>query len=128
MVTIDGREVVVRPQGEGWSFTLPAGHTIEFLRESVLLSTGYSGSGFELIGIDGSDAEERVVCTGSAEAWIAGGYPIPSIDEEQLRLRARCSELSGDWERISGWVEGDTWESRLRRIRGELRALALVAT
>ncbi len=131
---IEGREVVVRARGENWSFTLPHGHDLEIKNQQVSLSMGYASSLYTLVGTSDADPEELIVSIGDRLGTVGPGgvgdfvpeptgYSIPTIDEEIQRLEARCSEARGDWQRISAWAAGDTYESRLRRIRGELRRL-----
>jgi hypothetical protein len=133
---IEGREPVIRPEGQDWSFTLPDPHTITLTWDErfVILSTGYASAMFEVLAINSTDPEEIAISVGSVAmqgggAGVGGhvpeltGYPLPSIDEEFERLRSRCRDAGGDWQRVGAWAEGDTHETCLRRVRGELRAL-----
>jgi hypothetical protein len=133
--TIEGREVVIRPERRDWSFTLPEQHAIDFINDDyVELSTPHASTTFHFDGISTADPEEAVVLIGPAVAWngqggaggqvpMPTGYPIPEIQEEFERLQARCRDAGGDWQRVNAWAQGQTHEGHLRNIRAELRAL-----
>ncbi|HEY7421695.1 MAG TPA: hypothetical protein VH541_06775 [Gaiellaceae bacterium] len=137
---IDGREIVVQAPKDNWSFHLPRGHSLELTehRRFVILSAGVCSSLFELKGTSEEQPGELLVMLGDRKGNVGPGgvggyvpeptgYPLPTFDEERKRLESRCAEAGGEWTRISSWAAGDTWESCMRRVRAEIRAMEEVA-
>lgn len=132
------REVVVRPRGANWSFHLPEQHTVEVTedRRYVNLSMPGRSTLFLIERIDESDPEEVVIYLGEGRAWSgpgswlsegvprADGYPLPQIQDEFDRLKARWRAAGLDEQRFIAYAQGASHEDHLRMLRRTLRSVA----
>jgi hypothetical protein len=127
------REIVVRRPGADWSFTLPDQHTIDVDQDARLVSLGapMQGSVFELAGVEQTDEESIVLLgaelgrhgppgTGPKVPKVAG-YPLPEIQDELDRLRARWDRAGLSPQEFGAYAPGSSHEDQLRRIRRQLR-------
>src|SRR5690242_5988847 len=94
-VLVPGKETVVQPRGESWSFHLPEHHTIDVDQANrfVTLHQPDAGSTFELQAIE-ERGNEVVVKLGdpmvrSSLGTRQPGYPLPQVQDEFDRLRVR---------------------------------------
>gem|GEM_PF-3419828 len=128
-----GKETVVRRHGSDWSFTLPEQHSIRIDHQKgwVRLGTPSGGSTFLLNGLDETDGE-AIVSLGDEVAGAgpvsvgpivsdARGYPLPEIQDELERLRARWVRAGYPEHEFNAYSQGSTHEDQLRRIRARLR-------
>lgn len=136
-VSSRGREVVIRPPGADWSFHLPEQHTVEVTedRRYVNLSMPGRSTLFLVARIDESDPEEIVICLGEGRAWLGPGswlsegvprgegYPLPQIQDEFDRLKARWLAAGLDEQRFIAYARGDSHEDHLRMLRRTLRSV-----
>jgi hypothetical protein len=130
---VPGRETVVRRHGARWSFHLPDQHRIELTedRRHANLSTPDASTLFEVERIDESEPQEAIVVLGEPQAQVGAsseggppealGYPLPEIQDEFDRLRARWREAGLDEQEFNAWARGSTHEGQLRRLRRKLR-------
>jgi hypothetical protein len=131
---VAGKETVLRRRGADWSFHLPERHTVELTDDGhyINVATPQESSLYKVDRVDDSDPEEVVVFLGEEHGKAgppsfgpgvaeARGYPLPEIQDEFERLRARWRNAGLDEQEFIAYPAGATHEDKLREIRRRLR-------